>query len=94
MLLKWKTPFTFALAVWHTLNYWLDGRPVIAPAEVQRHRLQACYQCPHRHFSQCRLCTCLLDVKTILSAEQCPDKPARWKKLTFSGKSPRERPIA
>ena len=94
MIIKWNSPWTFLRAVWHTLQYLWAGRPIITPTVVQQERQWQCLQCPHRVNSQCKLCTCLIDVKTMLSAENCPDSPPRWKKLTFSGKSPEDLNVA
>ena len=61
----------FALALF-------SRQPALADSDVALSRLERCEAC--RHYAvrerQCRLCTCYVDVKTLLASEKCPDK--RW----------------
>jgi hypothetical protein len=55
-----------------------SAQPALADSDVALTRLERCEAC--RHYAarerQCRLCTCYVDVKTLLASEKCPDK--RW----------------
>ena len=84
MIVRWSTPVTFVKSVYRTLKFLVQGRPVLAPTEVQQERYEVCRKCPWHFDGQCTVCTCFVSVKVLLSAESCPDHPPRWKKLTFS----------
>lgn len=96
MIIRWDSPVIFAKAVARTVKYVLQGRPVITPREIRDERMARCEVCPHRDplNGQCLLCTCFVDVKTYLSAEECPDVPPRWNRLTFSKPLPKEPNVA
>lgn len=94
MIIRWNSPWLFLKAVFGAFKYLKQGRPVITPPDIQQERISECLKCFHRVNNQCKLCTCLIDVKTMLSSESCPDFPQRWKKLTFSGKSPKALDVA
>jgi hypothetical protein len=53
---------------------------IVAPGHVIAARVARCEGC--RWFiessRQCRLCTCFIDVKTLLAAESCPEH--HWRK--------------
>jgi len=83
MILRWNTPVVFARAVWHAVQYFWDGFPVIAPKAVIDSRFRICRDCPLRIEDQCGKCACFISVKTLLSSEQCPDQPPKWNRLTF-----------
>lgn len=55
-----------------------SAQPALTDSDVALTRLERCEAC--RHYAvrerQCRLCTCYVDVKTLLASEKCPDK--RW----------------
>lgn len=89
MILKSSTPVTFLKAVFKTLKFLVLGRPVFAPVDVREDRYEICRACPRYSYGQCTLCTCFVSMKVILSAESCPEKPPRWKKLTFSKPPPK-----
>lgn len=84
MIVRWSTPFTFVKAVYRTVKFLVQGRPVLSPPDIQQERTDICRKCPAYQDGQCLLCTCFVSVKVLLSAESCPDNPPRWKKLTFS----------
>ncbi len=84
MIIKWSTPVTFVKAVYRTVKFVVQGRPVLAPTDAQQERFEICRKCPLYLDAQCTACTCFVSVKVLLSAESCPDSPPRWKKLTFS----------
>jgi hypothetical protein len=84
MIFRWSTPVTFVKAVFRTVQFLWQGRPVLAPREVQEDRYSVCRKCPLQLDGQCTVCTCFVSVKVLLSSESCPDSPPRWKKLTFS----------
>lgn len=90
MIIRWSSLKTFFRAILRTLRYAKAGFPVIAPKEIQAERFHLCRECRWHIGNQCVLCTCFIGVKTLLSAESCPDHPPRWKKLTFSGKPPKD----
>lgn len=81
MILRWQIPFTFARALWHAFLFWVNGKPVIAPAAVIAHRESKCRPCRFNDHGQCRRCACIISVKVSLSSERCPDAPPRWGSL-------------
>jgi hypothetical protein len=76
---------TFALAMWHALVFFAQGRPVFAPKFVVEWRRAKCGACRENLNGQCLSCLCLWEPKTILSSESCPRK--YWLALTSSKKS-------
>lgn len=83
-LRKWfAAPFRLAAAIWRSFRYWLAGRPVIAPTYERQRRKAICDYCHHNQGDICDVCACIIDAKIYLSAEQCPDSPARWLRLGF-----------
>ena len=89
MILKLSTPVTFVKAVFRTLKFLKEGRPVLASTEVQDERYAICRACRWYLDGQCTVCTCFVSMKVVLSAESCPENPPRWKKLTFSKTPPK-----
>lgn len=89
MILKLSTPVTFLKAVFRTAKYLASGRPILAPVDVQEERYAICRSCRWYLDAQCTVCTCFVSMKVVLSAESCPEKPPRWKKLTFSKPPPK-----
>lgn len=89
MIIRWSSPINLLKACFRALHFLFSGRPVLAPPEVQAERHAICLKCPLRLDDQCTVCTCFTNVKVMLSAESCPDHPARWKKLTFSKPIPK-----
>lgn len=81
MVLSWRSPFRFFRSI--TLALWdrIWGKPFFAPSAVVELRLDICAACEHNAAGQCQLCTCVIAGKTIIAREQCPDKPARWKRI-------------
>lgn len=82
MKFHWKQPFTLAKALWRSFTYLLAGRPVIAPKAVIEVREAKCNACVKNLGGWCQICSCLVEAKVLLSAEQCPDDPPRWMRLT------------
>jgi hypothetical protein len=78
-----RAPFTFARAVWHAGVFLAEGRPVLTPQSIRKHRLSICETCCHNENSFCGLCACYTEAKTFVSSESCPDTPPRWAALTF-----------
>lgn len=74
-------PFRFLWAVGRSAWYGLLGYPVVAPKFVQEQRHLSCKNCEHNTSGLCSLCICVIDAKVLLSAEECPDKPPRWRSL-------------
>lgn len=83
MILSWRSPFRFLRALWHATVYLWHGLPVIAPPRIVDHRLKICQRCRFKDGGFCRKCTCLIEVKTLLASESCPD--GRWEKCFTSG---------
>lgn len=50
--------------------------PLMATPEVATERLARCHKCPHFEpaSSQCKICTCFMNVKTLLAVYECPVK--------------------
>lgn len=84
MIVRWDSPVRLAKSIFRTVRYVLQGRPAIVPPDIRAERYELCQACPSNSGGQCRICTCFVSVKVILSSETCPDNPPRWKKLTFS----------
>lgn len=58
--------------------------PILTTKVVEDERRRRCYDCPHRYFQQCSLCTCFISLKATLASEGCPDQPPRWKPQTLN----------
>lgn len=60
----------------------LANRKNYVSEAIQAQRKAICATCPHIRAVglQCGLCLCLVNLKTKLKTEQCPDKPPRWEK--------------
>lgn len=84
MIIRWDSPVRLAKFVFRTVRHVLQGRPAIAPPDIRAERYETCLRCPQNIDGQCRVCTCFISVKVLLSSESCPENPPRWKKLTFS----------
>ena len=82
----WQSPLRFAAAVARSLHRFFAGLSVVAPEEVREQRASICRFCPHNEDGQCMRCLCIIDMKVMLSGEQCPDDPPRWLRLAFSKK--------
>lgn len=78
MILSWRSPFRLMRAIWHAAVFLWHGMPVIAPPPIVAHRLKICGKCMFKDGKFCRKCTCLIDVKTLMASERCPD--GRWAK--------------
>lgn len=50
--------------------------PLTVSDEVRAHRLVECIRCSHFDGSQCKVCTCFVELKTRVSTERCPI--GRW----------------
>ncbi len=55
------------------------GSPTVS-AEVQAHRIALCQVCEHfdAQGRECKVCECLLDVKTTWADQRCPLDPPKW----------------
>lgn len=84
MILNWRSPFRLARAVLHAGIYLLQRKPVIAPKIIVAYRRSKCEPCKFRDHGQCRLCSCFIEVKTLMASESCPD--GRWGKCLLSRK--------
>ena len=51
---------------------WRRDQPVLVEPEEQNRRLSLCRSCPRLSGSQCAVCTCFVEVKTLLTTERCP----------------------
>ncbi len=54
----------------------------IASPYVRGVRDARCRLCPHYDAGQCRVCTCVVGLKTLFATEFCPDNPPRWRRET------------
>ncbi len=75
-------PLRFAAAIWRSFRYWLEDKPVIAPAYERQRRKAICDYCRHNDNGTCDICACIIEAKVYLSSEKCPDSPPRWEALT------------
>lgn len=66
------------VSVFRTLALGMKGNRVLVTTDVREARLVTCEGCPHFDpvIRQCNLCTCLVDLKVELTAEECP--AGRW----------------
>jgi hypothetical protein len=71
--------FTFIKAM--VLLKWarLRGYRTICTPREEATRYTICKPCPQFQDGQCRRCGCLVEAKTMLTTEQCPDK--RWLRI-------------
>ncbi len=74
--------------MWRSFVFFCQGRPVLAPPKERAAREAQCQICPHRELDTCLLCLCMIDAKVCLSAEECPDDPPRWPRLTSNKNIP------
>lgn len=86
MKFTWQSPLRFAAAIGRSLRRYFAGLSVVAPEDIREQRAAICRFCRYNVDDQCQLCTCYVDVKVMLSGEQCPDDPPRWLRLAFSKK--------
>ncbi len=77
-------PFRLLAAIGRALLFLIKGRPVIAPLSIQRERMLHCAGCEMNENGLCTICCCLIDAKAMISSEECPDNPPRWKRVAFS----------
>jgi hypothetical protein len=50
----------------------LSGRPIIAPPETIKARMDACNMCEFYKNSRCTKCGCFMEVKVKLLSLECP----------------------
>ena len=62
----------FLKSMWLALLWRLKRKPLIVPVEIRQYRQGICNPCPYRVDEQCRVCTCFISVKVMLSSEACP----------------------
>jgi hypothetical protein len=66
----------FFRSMWRLARWFVLGRTVIVPEKVELERLSHCEK-PCEWFDpesrQCLNCTCLVDLKTKISSEECPE---------------------
>lgn len=55
----------------------VDGFKLVDEEERNR-RLAICGACPNFEGGKCKLCSCLMSLKTRLNSSHCPDTPPRW----------------
>lgn len=63
-------------SVFRTLWWRLKGVPVFAPEDVREDRRRICHSCDFNDDGDCRICTCDIKAKTLLSSESCP--ASKW----------------
>lgn len=84
--MKFPNPITFVKAILASVRELYNTGSVIVPSHVVQKRLETCYRCNDYNPTarQCRVCSCYLDLKTQLRAEECPKKKwGRWPKKPF-----------
>lgn len=56
----------------------VKGEPLLLDEVSVKQRLSACAECPEfdEKARQCKVCTCLVDLKAMLATEKCPRH--RW----------------
>lgn len=74
-------PLRFASAAWRALVFLAHGRPILTPNSIREQRMAECVLCPNNEHGLCNKCACLIDAKTYISSEECPDTPPRWTQL-------------
>lgn len=58
----------------------MGAAPVVADDNVAADRRKRCRNCEHQEDGQCSICTCVIDLKTLLRTERCPI--GRWERQT------------
>jgi len=89
MILKWSTPIYLVRDLYFLIVWGLTGWGIMAPGVVIAYRKLECSKCPHNSktsYPQCRVCTCFIEVKTMLASDECPDNPPRWNRIKLSKK--------
>jgi len=77
MIFRISTPFRAFFAGFRVLLAKLWGFRVLTTFEEQKERLNVCEPCEElTEERQCRVCTCFVDEKTLLTTEMCPLK--KW----------------
>lgn len=74
-------PVRFTVAAFRAMIFLAHGRPVITPHYIRQERMAFCTGCEHNEHGMCTKCACLIDAKTYISSEECPDTPPRWHRL-------------
>jgi hypothetical protein len=69
-------------SLWRTLVALVKRRPIFAEKIEVDFRRRVCKVCPHysESLGQCKVCTCFVSAKTLLSTESCPK--GFWNKTT------------
>lgn len=72
--MKFPNPVTFVAAVGRTVKAKLKGEAATVSEKKQAQRLVVCAGCDDFNWTsrQCNVCTCFVDLKTMLSTERCP----------------------
>lgn len=73
MIVKFSSAFRAFAASFRIAYARLRGFRVLATILEQTKRLNECHACEElTEERQCRICTCFVDVKTMLTTEGCP----------------------
>ena len=78
MHVKFSSPFRFLWAVWRSSLALVRRKPVFVNDLLRDLRKKACARCEafDPQTRQCKVCTCFVDIKVLLSSETCPK--GRW----------------
>jgi hypothetical protein len=54
----------------------------LAPEEVRKERMKICGQCEQFENNKCKLCGCVMPMKTTFANMRCPADPPKWTEVT------------
>lgn len=74
-------PVTFIRAVFRSTVAKRRGYDLLATEEEQESRWIHCLPCPYKIGEQCKLCTCFLHAKIMLTQEECPKPVSKWGRI-------------
>lgn len=63
----------FFRSMFRVIWWKIRGVPVFAPEDIVGARRRICRPCCFNVAGDCRVCTCVIRAKTLLSAESCPE---------------------
>jgi hypothetical protein len=84
MIFTWRTIPNAVMALWRVAEMWILGRHPIVTYEIAKERQARCLACPLyvARSDQCRACTCMVSLKTLLASERCPHRIPKWTEAT------------
>lgn len=84
MIFTWRSIPNAVMALFRVVEMWILGRHPIVSDEIADARQARCRACPQYAAAsdQCRACTCIVSLKTLLASERCPHRIPKWTEAT------------